>query len=144
MNTGITVLVVDDEEVDRSSIVATLRGKGFIVLEADSYQAAIQSFQTHRSSINLLLTDISLPDGNGCALAIAMRNQRPALRVLFISGHVGAEVCKYYGLDVRDVHFLRKPFGRDQLLLRLDKVLSVPEAFPALYAPKTSPSANPD
>ena len=70
----------------------------------------------HGEAVDLLIADISLPDGNGCELAIAMREKKPDLRVLFVSGHVGAEVCRFYGLDVTDLHFLRKPGGVPRLV----------------------------
>ncbi len=94
-------------------------------------------FDLHRAAVQFLVSDISLPDGNGCALAIALRKQQPDLRVLFVSGHVGAEVCKYYRLDVTDIHFLGKPFGAAKLMNHVHQVLTAAEPFPRLYAPKT-------
>src|SRR5438270_12789032 len=93
-----TILVVDDEEFDRTSASRVLQTKGYTVLEAQSYSDAMAVFDMHRNEVSFLVADVSLPDGNGCALAVAMRNEQPDLRVLFVSGHVGAEVCKYYGL----------------------------------------------
>jgi len=78
----------------------------------------------------LLITDISLPGGNGCELAIALREQKPDLRVLFVSGHVGAEICRYYSLDIFDEHFLPKPFVGTDLISRVKQVLGSPDRFP--------------
>ena len=93
-------------------------------------------FEANRDRIDLFLADIALPDGNGCELAVAMRQQKPNLRVLFVSGHVGSEVCRFYGLDVTDEHFLRKPFRPSELVKSVERVLSVTAAFPKLV-PKT-------
>jgi len=136
-----TVLLVDDEEFDRTSASVVLRAEGYTVLEGESYSDAMAVFDLNRKHITLLVADISLPDGNGCALAIAMRNQKPDLRVLFVSGHVGAEVCKYYGLDVAAVHFLRKPFTGPDLANRARTILMGSEPFPRLMAPKTFTSS---
>ena len=87
---AITVLVVDDEEVDRTKASNALSAEGHRVLDADSYSDAIAVFDMNRDAITFLVADVSLPDGNGCALAIAMRKQKKDLRVLFVSGHVGA------------------------------------------------------
>src|SRR5438132_634006 len=94
-----TILVVDDEEIDRAVMRRVLSGANYTVIEADTYQRALSVFGENRDSIALLLTDISLPGGNGCELWVSMRKQKPELRVLFVSGHVGAEVCRFYGLE---------------------------------------------
>ena len=74
--------------------------------------------------ISFLVADIALPDGNGCALASAdPRTESRDLQVLFVSGHVGSEVCRYYGLEVTDQHFLRKPFEPADLVARVKQVV---------------------
>ena len=138
--TRATVLVVDDEEVDRTEIRDILRRHGYTVLEADSYGDAMAVFDLNRDTVELLVADVSLPDGDGCALAITLKKQKPDLRVLFVSFHVGAEVCKAYGLDVDSLHFLGKPFAENELATRVGKVLASDTPFPRLYAPKTRTS----
>jgi DNA-binding response OmpR family regulator len=136
-----TVLVVDDEDVDRADIKHALLSHGYTVLEANSYGDALAVFDLNRESVELLVADVSLPDGDGCALAITLRKQKPDLRVLFVSFHVGAEVCKAYGLDVDSLHFLGKPFAENELALRVKKMLASDTPFPRLYAPKTRTSS---
>ena len=140
--TGATVLVVDDEEVDRTDTRDALCRHGYTVLEADSYSDAMAVFDLNREAVNLLVADVSLPDGNGCALAVTMRKQKPDLRVLFVSFHVGEEVCKTFGLDVADLHFLGKPFAEDELATRVGEVLASRTKFPRLYAPKSLTSSS--
>jgi len=127
-----TILVVDDEEIDREEMRRLLQGEGYTVVEADTYQAAITAFEANRYSIGLLVSDVSIPGGNGCDIAIALRKQKPDLRVLFVSGHVGAEICKYYGFEVSDEHFLRKPFAPKELLSRVTQVLNSARTSPQL------------
>src|ERR1051325_10003152 len=94
-------------------------------------------FDMHRAAIRFLVADVSLPDGNGFALAVALRKQKEDLGVLFVSGHAGAEVAKYYGLKARALHFLSKPFAAQKLVDRVRRILTSPRGFPRLFVPKT-------
>jgi len=131
-----TILVVDDEETDRTSILEALKREQFQVLGAETYNDAL-AVCASTPGISFLVADVALPDGNGCALAIAIRQVIPRVKVLFVSGHVGGEACRYYGLDVTDSHFLRKPFTADQLVARVKEVMNSEIPFPDLYVPKT-------
>jgi DNA-binding response OmpR family regulator len=131
-----TILVVDDEETDRTEIIEALEKEQFYVIGAGTYNEAL-AVSAAAPGISFLVADVALPDGNGCALAIALRQRIPKLKVLFVSGHVGGEACRYYGLDVTDSHFLRKPFKPDDLVARVKQVMASKMAFPELYAPKT-------
>src|SRR2546427_12748047 len=97
-----TLLLVDDEDSDLERMRQVLLGAGYTVVKADTYQSALEVFEGHRHTVRVLVSDISLPGGNGCELALAIRHHKPDLRVLFVSGHVGAEVFRYYGLEVTD------------------------------------------
>ncbi len=126
----ISILLVDDEETDREQMRRTLRDQDCTILEAGTYHEALSIFELNPGSFELLISDISLPGGNGCELAIALRKQKPDLRVLFVSGYVGAEICRYYSLEVSDEHFLRKPFDSADLKSRVKQVLDSPDRFP--------------
>ena len=93
------------------------------------------------ASISFLVADVALPDGNGCALATAFASSTRKMQVLFVSGHVGSEVCRYYGLDVSDSHFLRKPFEPADLVARVKQVVKAKAPFPPLYVPKVYSSS---
>jgi CheY-like chemotaxis protein len=129
------LFLVDDEESDRVRMRQILESENYTIVEAGTYQEALSIFELHRDSIELLISDMSLPGGNGCELAIALRAQKPDLRVLFVSGYVGVEICLYYSLEVSDEHFLRKPFAAADLIARVKQVFESPDRFPAkLYA----------
>ena len=130
MPRGPTILLVDDEQPDREQMRRTFEDGIYGIIEAGSYQEALAVFDRFRESIVLLITDISLPGGNGVELAIALRKQKSDLRVLFVSGYVGSEVCRYYSLEVSDEHFLRKPFAAADLRSRVNQVLESPDRFP--------------
>jgi two-component system, cell cycle sensor histidine kinase and response regulator CckA len=110
-----TVLVVDDEETELSLMGRIVQREGFAVLKASSCKEARAVFERNRDVIELMVVDISLPDGNGFELTIGLRRQNPGLRVLFVSGHVGAEVRRFYGPEIQDFQFLAKPFTSGQL-----------------------------
>jgi DNA-binding response OmpR family regulator len=137
-----TILLVDDEEGDLDLARNALRGAGYKVVCASSYAEAMGMFEAHRDKLDLIVADVSLPDGNGCELALALWKQAPGLRPLFVSGHVGAEVCRFYGLDVADSHFLSKPYTPEALVERVRQVLDAREPFPKLYAQKAMGSAD--
>jgi DNA-binding response OmpR family regulator len=133
---GKTILLVDDEETERATACQILHGEGCTVLEAECCKDALSVFEANRDRIDLLISDIALPDGDGCQLALLMRVGKPDLRVLFVSGNVGAEVCRFYGLNVTDKHFLRKPFRPPELVNAVQRVLRAAAASPRLV-PKT-------
>jgi DNA-binding response OmpR family regulator len=138
---SVTVLLVDDEADDRQLVREALRSTGYAVLEADSFQRCVTVFERNQSKVQLLIADVSLEDGNGCDLALALWKRKPELRVLFVSGHVGSEVCRFYGLEVTDLHFLRKPFTAQDLADRVQQVLAADQGFPTLCSsekPRTS------
>src|SRR5260370_5325468 len=109
-HTAKTILWGDDEETVRFPIAQGLRGNGYQVFEAVGYNDAVAVFESNRDRVDLLIVDIALPDGSGCELALELREQKPDLRVLFVSGYAGAEVCPFYGLRVLDLPFLRMQF----------------------------------
>ena len=117
-------------------MINALSREGFRVLGAETYSDAVHACETN-PGISFLVADVALPDGNGCALAIALRQKFPKLKVLFVSGHVGGEACRYYGLEVTNAHFLRKPFVASDLVVRVKEVMVSKEPFPDLYVPKT-------
>src|SRR5205085_2465385 len=117
-------------ESDREVIREILQGEGYTIVEGDTYESALTVFEENRYSIALLVADVSLPGGNGCELAITLSNKKRDLRVLFVSGHVGAEICKYYGLEVSDEHFLRKPFATAELVSKVSQIMTSEVSFP--------------
>jgi len=119
-----TILIVDDEPDDLGRMRSALQAEGFKVLEAGNYDTALSTFDLHREDIGILITDISLPGNNGCELARTVFKVNPDIKVLFVSGHAGAEICRFYGLSVSDFHFLRKPFAMDSMVARVHGLIA--------------------
>jgi CheY-like chemotaxis protein len=105
---GPTTLVVDDEAALRTVTRRVLAREGHAVLEAGSGAEAEAVAASHAGPIDLLVTDIVLPDTDGRALAALLRARHPTLRVLVVSGYgrSGPEGSDWG----RDAHFLAKPY----------------------------------
>jgi two-component system cell cycle sensor histidine kinase/response regulator CckA len=116
-----TVLVVEDEAGVRRVLSGFLRAGGYRVLEASDADAARQVCEREGRGIDLLLSDVVLPDTSGPRLAAILKEQNPRLQTLFISGYP-ADAIGHAGLD-GSPGFLPKPFSREVLLQRVRKVL---------------------
>ena len=115
------VLIIDDEPSDIEAMRIAMQAGGFSpILTADSYDSSLRIFDKHLGRIDLALVDISLPKKNGVELARELLRRNPELKILFVSGHVGAEVIRFYGLRATDLHFLKKPFTAADLLSRAE------------------------
>jgi DNA-binding response OmpR family regulator len=90
----------------------------------------VEVFLKHGGQVDLLIADVALPERNGCELAKHLLSRQPELGVLFVSGFVGAEVCKQYNIPLSDFHFLSKPFMRKELAARVRKILHSSEKSP--------------
>ncbi|WP_242098710.1 CHASE3 domain-containing protein [Sphingomonas sp. CROZ-RG-20F-R02-07] len=115
------VLVVEDDERVRHMSVDALRTLGYTVVQAsDGTQAlAVLAIQPR---VDLLFTDIVMPAMNGRELADRARKQQPSLRVLFTTGYTRNAVVHNGVLDP-GVAFISKPFGIDQLAVKVRQVL---------------------
>jgi two-component system, cell cycle sensor histidine kinase and response regulator CckA len=118
-----TILLVEDEDCVRAIISAVLRRQGYHVLEAPTPHAACEMF-TRYSGIDLLLTDIVMPEMNGPALAQRFVGLQPELRVLFISGYT--DIMQPLDGSNPNVAFLDKPFAASVLTDRVQQMLARP------------------
>ena len=111
-----TVLVVEDEPVLREFITAVLQSQGYIILSANDGLEALQVCRETPATIDLLLTDMVMPNGiSGSKLAAQMLAQRKDLKVLYISGY-SQELMENSSRLVAGVNFLPKPFDVNKLL----------------------------
>jgi two-component system cell cycle sensor histidine kinase/response regulator CckA len=117
-----TVLLVEDEDAVRLFGSRALRNKGYKVVEAKSGDAALDVLQNYGGTIDLMITDIVMPQMDGTQLIKHVREQRPDLKVICISGY--AEESFRKRLDtVEGIHFLPKPFSLDQLAGKVKEVM---------------------
>jgi PAS domain S-box-containing protein len=104
-----TVLVCEDEEHIRKLITAVLTRLGYTVLESASPDDAMKIAGQTERRIDLLLTDIVMPQGNGLDLARRAREIRPRIRILFMSGYADNHLSGSWVFE-SDTPFLQKPF----------------------------------
>ena len=100
-----------------------LRAAGYQVLQAGTPREARQLAAEAQSDVDLLLTDVVLPDETGPALAAALNGQRPDLRVLFMSGYPRDRGGQDFAPDSHR-KFLPKPFTRESLLAAVRDALA--------------------
>ncbi len=111
-----TIMVVEDEPDLLELVVAVLEARGYTVLGAGSGQQALEQWSQRDHKIDLLLTDMTLPDGmTGFKLAEQLRIQSPDLRVIYTSGHT-AGVPGTQLADVEERQFLAKPYRPSKLI----------------------------
>jgi signal transduction histidine kinase/CheY-like chemotaxis protein len=119
---GETLLLVEDEELVRSYALRVLERAGYRVLSAADPLEALKLAEAHRGSISLLVTDVVMPHMSGQKLATALLDQRPELRVLFVSGYTENTIAHHGVLDP-GVAFLPKPYTPVDLLTRVREVI---------------------
>jgi CheY-like chemotaxis protein len=108
-----TVLVVDDEPLIRSFVTEILQEEGHAVFAASCGSQALSLFQSHHREIDLLISDVVMPEMDGPALATQLQTECPGLRVLLMSGYCDTGQRKNY------FDFLPKPFSIPDLLQRI-------------------------
>ena len=119
---GGTILVVEDEDAVRAIVCETLRQGGFRVVSARSGRHALQLAE-HEHTIDLLLTDVVMPEMTGADLAHASRPGRPAMRVIFMSGYP-TPLTGLASSVARDNVVLPKPFLQQTLITTVHDALS--------------------
>ena len=114
------VLVVEDEDIVRLLVVEVLNDLGYRVLEAGDGPSALRILQTSQR-IDLLVTDVGLPEMNGRQVADAALAKRPALKVLFMTGY--AESAANSEFLEKGMQMIAKPFTMDKLAAKISGIL---------------------
>jgi signal transduction histidine kinase/CheY-like chemotaxis protein len=119
-----TILLVEDEDAVRTMAVQMLERAGYTVLAASTPSEACAIFEAEPARINLLVTDIVMPEMHGPELAERLVSGRPDLRVVFVSGH--SETMPGTGSVDGRTAFLPKPFTASALLAVVERALDLP------------------
>jgi len=117
-----SVLLVEDEFAVRSFAARALRNKGYKVIEAEDGQAALASIEKLKEPIDLLITDVLMPNVDGPTLIRKARKLRPDLKVIVISGYAEDAFRQELGAD-GNLGFLPKPFSLKDLAARVKETL---------------------
>jgi len=118
--TSINVLLVEDDDAVRKVTSRILRARGYHVLEARSPSEALAIHEGTTDTIHLLLTDLTLPEVSGLALARRLAPSNPAMRVLFMSGYSEQNVPE--GGEFAEVAYLEKPFSPYSLAEKVSEI----------------------
>ena len=109
-----TVLLVEDEDAVRSFAARALGQRGYQVLEASTGTEALDVFESHQGDVDLVLSDVVMPEMDGPTLMAKLRRDRPDLKIIFISGYAEDSFRKHLA-DNEDFMFLQKPFDLKEL-----------------------------
>lgn len=121
-----TVLLVEDDDVVRRSLDATLSLRGYEVLVASTADEALKLSLTHKGEVQLLLTDLVMPSVNGADLAREIERIRPGIKVLFMSGYGNdprRSGTQLEGTLNQASNFIKKPFTPALLVEKIEELL---------------------
>jgi DNA-binding NtrC family response regulator len=107
-----TILIVDDENEVRTLVGDALERAGYAVLEASDAREALESVEHHDAPIQLIITDLGLPDADGRDLAAQLLLVRPEAKIMFMSGSATLEAAT-------NAPFMQKPFALGDLIVRV-------------------------
>jgi PAS domain S-box-containing protein len=117
-----TVLLVEDEEMVRNMTRTILEGNGYKVLTATDGKDALNFCESYGGKIDLMLTDVIMPQISGKMLAVQLAPQRPDMRVLYMSGYTDDAIVHHGALE-EGIAFLPKPFTPDALAFKVREIL---------------------
>jgi CheY-like chemotaxis protein len=121
----IIVLLAEDEEVVRTLACEVLETYGYRVLEAAGGGAALLICEREQEPIDLLITDVVMPELSGRQLAERLKQLRPDMRVLYMSGYTDNAIV-HQGVLEEGANFIQKPFAPATLARKVREVLDKP------------------
>ena len=123
LETGSETILVVEDNADLLEISQTmLEQQGYLVLTAASPVKALEVVKKHADGIDLLITDVIMPEMNGRELAKKLELSYPDLKVLYMSGYT-ADIIAHHGVLEKDTHFIQKPFSIRELAARTRQVI---------------------
>lgn len=121
-----TLLVVDDDQTICNLISDTLEGLGYKVLTATSGDEALHLLSYHEKEVELIITDVIMPEMNGRELALRATRLKPGIKIIYMSGYTGNIIARH-GLLENGMNFINKPLMPDKLAHKVREVLGVME-----------------
>src|SRR3989449_112616 len=117
-----TVLVAEDEDAVRQIIEKALQARGYQVMVARDGSEALALASRHAGQIDLLVTDVIMPDMNGQVLSQRLTQVRPTIKTLYLSGYTDDAIL-HHGVLEEGVAFLQKPFSLGALARKVREVI---------------------
>jgi DNA-binding NtrC family response regulator len=121
---GETILVVEDEVSILKLAKRILEDLGYTVITAGSPREALYLVAGYQEPINLLITDVVMPEMNGREMSSKLAELCPGLRTLFMSGYT-ANVIAHHGVLDEGINFIQKPFSTESLALKVREALDI-------------------
>ncbi len=128
-----TILVIEDEEIVRSLAVRGMRDHGYTVIEAKNGAEALHYIQQHPGTVDLVISDVVMPEMGGRELGQRVALFDPDLPILYMSGYTGDDVVQRGLLDAGSP-FQQKPFTPATLASKVRSMLDQ-KAHPPTMAP---------
>jgi two-component system, cell cycle sensor histidine kinase and response regulator CckA len=123
-----TILLAEDDETVRVLVRETLEREGYKVLDAADPVEARRLAERFQGAIDLLITDVVMPKVSGRELAEALSRQRPAMKILYMSGYTDSAIVNT-GVLQKEVAFLQKPFTPAALAGKVREVLEANDTW---------------
>jgi two-component system, cell cycle sensor histidine kinase and response regulator CckA len=115
-----TILLVEDEPDVRSLNSRALTQRGYTVLSAANGREALEVFEGQNGAIDLVVSDVMMPEMDGPTLAKELRSRNPGLKIIFVSGYAEDALDK----DLSDTTFLSKPLSLKQLVAAVKETMA--------------------
>jgi two-component system, cell cycle sensor histidine kinase and response regulator CckA len=119
-----TILLVEDEEGLRALNARGLASRGYTVLQAGNGVEAMDVLEKSEGKIDLVVSDVVMPEMDGPTLLRELRNLNPALKVIFVSGYAEDAFQKHLPADGQQFDFLAKPFTLKQLVAKVKETMA--------------------
>lgn len=121
-----TILVVDDNDLFRKFIVNTLNLLGYHTFDAENASSALKIIEDNNNCIDLIVTDIVMPDMSGRELASHLKPYKPKIKIIFMSGYAEDVVVhkEVYSVMHDGASFLKKPFSPMELAEKIKRALT--------------------
>jgi two-component system cell cycle sensor histidine kinase/response regulator CckA len=118
-----TILLVEDEEGLRSLNARGLRSRGYTVIEASNGIEAMEALEEKNGAVDLVVSDVVMPEMDGPTLLRAMRARNPDLKIIFVSGYAEDAFAKSLEEDEK-FDFLAKPFALSALVAKVKETMT--------------------
>ena len=122
-----TILIAEDDTMVRAVTARVLGAAGYTVIEASDGEQALAIIRGHAGLIDLLVSDVVMPNLGGVELAKRVSSERPEIRILLVTGYNPEEMPIVSG-ETRRVEILQKPFTPAVLLAKISTMLATPSA----------------
>lgn len=121
-----TILVVEDDSAVRKLLCRILQSYGYRIIESTTPTESLQIFDRLHSEVDLVITDVVMPEMNGQQLSERLRAIKPEVHVLFVSGYTDDTVVRH-GVFKAEKNFIQKPFKRADLAKKIREILDQPD-----------------